>query len=386
MKIEKISKKHYHCKILRNIIKMDTIKQITQFLEGIAPPAYQESYDNSGLIVGNYEAKITGVLTSLDMTEDVVDEAIKKKCNLIIAHHPILFKPLKSLTGKNYVEKTILKAIKHDIALYAIHTNLDNVQGGVNFHIGERLGLKNIKILAPKSQILSKLTTFCPKEHSQKVLDALWNAGAGQIGNYQNCSFQLEGTGTFQPNEKANPFLGEQGKLEEASEIRIEVVFPTYLQRKIIQTLKQAHPYEEVAYYLHHLENENQEIGSGAIGELSNEMNEKDFLIYLKEKMNLKVLKHTTLLNKSIKKVAVCGGSGIFLLRTAIASKADIFITADVKYHEFFDTENKIVLADIGHYESEIFTKELLHKVLSEKFPNIAVQISQTNTNPVYYL
>ncbi|MCU0437058.1 MAG: Nif3-like dinuclear metal center hexameric protein [Raineya sp.] len=365
---------------------MDTIKQIIQLLESFAPPAYQESYDNSGLIVGNSDTQITGVLVSLDMTEDIVDEAINSNCNLIVAHHPILFKPLKSLTGKNYVERTILKAIKHDIALYAIHTNLDNVWGGVNFHIAERLGLRNVRILAPKSHILSKLTTFCPKGYSQKILEALWQAGAGQIGNYQNCSFQLEGTGTFQPNEKANPFLGEQGKLEEASEFRIEVVFPTYLQRKIIQTLKQNHPYEEVAYYLHNLENENQEVGSGAIGELSDEMDEQTFLMYLKEKMNLKVLKHTRLLKKPIKKVALCGGSGVFLLRTAIAAKADIFITADVKYHEFFDTENKIVLADIGHYESEIFTKELLHKVLSEKFPNIAVQISQTNTNPVYYL
>lgn len=362
------------------------MKQIIQFLENMAPPAYQESYDNSGLIVGNIQEDVTGVLVSLDMTEEVVNEAIKQNCNLIVAHHPILFKPLKSITGKNYVEKTILKAIKNDIALYAIHTNLDNVQGGVNFHIAERLGLKNVKILAPKMQTLSKLTTFCPQEHSQKVLEALWQAGAGQIGNYQNCSFQLEGTGTFQPNEKAQPFLGEQGKLEKANETRIEVIFPAFLQRKMIQVLKQNHPYEEVAYYLHNLENENQEVGSGAVGELSESMNEQDFFVYLKERMNLKFLKHTALLNKPIKKVALCGGSGIFLLKTAIGVKADIYITADVKYHEFFDAENKIVLADIGHYESEIFTKELLHKVLSEKFPNIAVKISQTNTNPVYYL
>jgi len=362
------------------------IKDVLKLLEALAPPFYQENYDNAGLIIGNLDTKVTGVLVSLDMTEDIVEEAIKQNCNLIVAHHPILFKPLKSLTGKNYVERTILRAIKHDVALYAIHTNLDNVKGGVNFHIAERLELENVKILAPKNQILSKLTTFCPKEDKKNVLEALWKAGAGNIGNYQNCSFQLEGIGTFEPNAQANPFLGKQGVFEEASETRIEVIFPSYLQRKIVQTLKEAHPYEEVAYYLHNLENENQEIGSGAVGELSDAMSEEDFFTFLKEKMNLKVLKHTKTLNKPIKKVALCGGSGVFLLKTAIAAKADIFITADVKYHEFFDAENKIVLADIGHYESEIFTKELLHKVLSEKFPNIAVQISQTNTNPVYYL
>jgi dinuclear metal center YbgI/SA1388 family protein len=362
------------------------IKDVLRHLETYSPNAYQENYDNSGLIIGNIDEKITGVLIALDMTETVVEEALQQNCNIVIAHHPILFKPLKSLTGKNYVERTILKAIQNNIALYAIHTNLDNVKGGVNFHIAERLGLENVKILAPKTQVLSKLTTFCPKEYTSKILEALWAAGAGQIGNYQNCSFQLEGTGTFQPNSQANPFSGQIGKLEEGVETRIEVIFPTYLERRIITTLKNVHPYEEVAYYLHHLENENQDVGSGAIGTLPQPMEEVAFLHYLKERMNLKALRYTHLLQKKIQRVALCGGSGVFLLKNAIAQQADIFITADVKYHEFFDAENKIVLVDIGHYESEIFTKELLHKVLSEKFPNIALKISQTNTNPVYYL
>ena len=364
---------------------MTKIKDVLSVLEALAPTNYQESYDNSGLIVGEYDTEIMGVLISLDCTESIIDEAIKMGCNLVVAHHPIVFKGLKRFNNSNYVEKTVIKAIKNDIAIYAIHTNLDNATNGVNFHIAQRLGLEKVKILSPKKQILKKLVTFCPKNATEKILNALAQAGAGQIGNYANCSFVSEGIGRFMPTDAANPFIGEKNKLEKVEENKIEVIFPSTLENKVKRALFEAHPYEEVSYDIFLLENYNQEVGAGAFGQLKNPMKEADFLKYLKEKMEVKVIKHTALLGKLIETVAVCGGAGIFLLGAAMAQKADIFITADVKYHEFFDTENRIILADIGHYESEIFTKDLIFKVLSEKFSNIALKISQVNTNPVQY-
>ncbi len=364
---------------------MAKIKEITQVLEQFAPLAYQESYDNAGLIVGDPNEAVKGILLSLDTTESIVDEAISRNCNLIVAHHPIVFQGLKKLNGKNYVEKAIIKAIRHQIAIYATHTNLDNVRYGVNYQIGTRLGLQNMKILAPKSQILQKLTVFVPNENTDSLLEALAEAGAGNIGNYSHCSFAVSGTGTFKPNESAKPHLGKANELEKVQEQRIEVVFPTYLQGQVLAAMRQAHPYEEIAYYLYTLENQHQEVGSGMIGELVEEMNELDFLVFLKEKMNLKVIKHTEFLAKKIKKVAVCGGAGSFLLRNALANRADIFITADYKYHEFFDAEGKIIIADIGHYESEIFTTELLENLLKTHFFALPINITEINTNPVRY-
>lgn len=362
-----------------------TMRQVISELEKFAPSVYQESYDNSGFIVGNPERKVTGVLLSLDMTEAVIEEAVAQNCNLVIAHHPILFKPLKSLTGKNYVEKTLLKALENQVVLYAIHTNLDNVSNGVNYKIAQKIGLENLKILAPTSKNLYKLTTFCPNEYKSYILEAMWAAGAGSIGNYDDCSFQIQGLGTYRPTDQAKPFHGEKNILEEAPEVRLEVLVPLHAKNAVLHALRKAHPYEEIAYYLHLLENENQDIGAGMIGSLPQAMPEKEFLSYLKTQMNLSLIKHTALLGKNIQKVALCGGSGFFLLSKAIAQQADIFITSDIKYHEFFDAENRIVLADIGHYESEFFTKELLFEILSEKFTNIAVQISKISTNPVYY-
>jgi dinuclear metal center YbgI/SA1388 family protein len=362
------------------------ISQITNYLETIAPLSYQESYDNAGLIVGDSSAEITGILCSLDCTEDVVNEAISKNCNLIVAHHPIVFSGLKKITGRNYVEKTIIKAIKNDIAIYAIHTNLDHVLNGVNAKICEKIGVKNPKILLPKRNLLKKLTTFVPPSHTQILLDSLALTGAGNIGNYSHCSFTLTGEGTFMPNNAANPVIGEANKLERLTEARIEVVFPAHLENQILATLRKNHPYEEVAYYVHLLENENQEIGAGMIGELQNEMSINSFLAHLKTAMDLQVIKYTKLNDdKMIKKVAVCGGAGSFLLKNAIATKADVFITSDYKYHEFFDAEHKIMIADIGHYESEKFTKELLVEFLVAKFANTTIIKSTVNTNPVAY-
>lgn len=364
---------------------MTLIKDITNYMEQLAPLSLQESYDNAGLIVGDPNEEVKGVLCTLDCTEAVVEEAIQAGCNLIIAHHPIVFKGLKKLNGKNYVERVVIKAIKNDIAIYASHTNLDHVEGGVNFKIAEKLGLQNVKILQPKKNLLKKLVTFVPVEHGQKVLDALYEAGAGQIGDYKNCSFRVEGTGTFRPTGVANPFIGTVDKDEEVKEFRIEVILQAHQEYAILHALKKAHPYEEVAYYLSNLENDLAQVGAGAIGSLDEALEESSFLQYLKESMALSTIRHTPLLGKKIQKVAVCGGAGGFLLNDAIRQGADVFVTADYKYHEFFDTENKIIICDIGHYESEVYTKELIISYLSEKFSNFAILKSQVNTNPVQY-
>lgn len=362
------------------------IKDVTTYLETIAPLSYQESYDNAGLITGNAEAAVTGILVTLDCTEPVVQEAINKKCNLIVAHHPIVFKGLKRLTGSNYVERTVMLAIKNDIAIYAIHTNLDSASSGVNKKLGEKIGLKNLRILAPKGQTLSKLVTFIPKTDTEKVLQALYSAGAGQIGNYKNCSFKTSGTGSFLPTEAANPHIGSPNTQEFVDEDRVEVLVPSALTSTVLQTLRNTHPYEEVAYYLSELSNDNQEVGSGMIGEVEKPMSGKDFLLHVKEKLNLKTLRHTAILPKQVSKIAICGGSGSFLLRQAIKSGADVFVTADFKYHEFFDADNRLIIADIGHYESEVCTKELLQDVLMKKFSTFAINFSETDTNPISYL
>jgi dinuclear metal center YbgI/SA1388 family protein len=363
-----------------------TLSEITNYLETLAPRSYQESYDNSGLITGNPAMEVTGVLVSLDCVEAVIDEAITAGANLVVAHHPIVFKGLKRLTGGNYVERTIIKAIKNDIAIYAIHTNLDNIINGVNRKICEKIGLTNLRVLVPKRDTLTKLVTFIPKDHTEKVLDALYAAGAGQIGKYQNCSFRVEGTGTFQPTGEANPYLGESGKQESVREDRVEVIFAKHLTSRIMKSLRQAHPYEEVAHYLSDLVNENQEVGSGMIGELAAPQEPMTFLKGLKQQMQLNTIRHTRLIDRPVKKVAVCGGSGSFLLPDAMHAGADVYISADFKYHEFFDADGKITIADIGHYESEVFTKELIQDVLMKKFPTFAINFSNTVTNPISYI
>lgn len=364
---------------------MHKIKDITGYLEGIAPRAYQESYDNSGLITGSQHDEVTGILITLDSTEAVIDEAISKNCNLVIAHHPIIFKGLKQITGKNYVERTIIKAIKHDIAIYAIHTNLDNILTGVNSKIAAKLELKNLKILQPKTSTLSKLVTLCPKPNTESVTQALHQAGAGHIGNYDQCSFKTEGIGSFHPNEIATPHIGESGVSESVTEDRIEIILPTHLQYQVLAALNESHPYEEVPYYLSEIVNHNQDVGAGMIGELNTPMNTDEFLSYLKDKMQLKIIRHTASTKEPVSKIALCGGSGSFLLSQAIRQQADVFITGDFKYHEFFDAENHLMIADIGHYESEVFTKELIFNFLSEKFTKFALNLSEINTNPISY-
>lgn len=362
------------------------LKDLTTYLEEIAPLAYQESYDNAGLIVGNPHQKIHQALISLDCTEAVVEEAIAKKCDLIISHHPIVFKGLKKFNGNNYVERVVIKAIQNNIAIYAIHTNLDSVLPGVNAKICEKIGLQNCSILAPKSGLLKKLVFFVPLAKADEVKTAIFNAGAGEIGNYSECSFNVDGIGTFKGNEDSNPFLGEKNQLHQEKETRVEVIFPALAERKIVAALLEAHPYEEVAYDIYPLDNDYQNVGAGMIGELETPLNGEDFLRQLKKNMDLQVIRHTEILPHQIKKVAVCGGSGSFLLNKAIQAKADVFITADFKYHEFFDADGKILIADIGHFESEQFTQELLLEIITKKFPNFAVRLTESNTNPIKYL
>lgn len=361
------------------------IKEIIKLLEEVAPPALQENYDNAGLLVGNKESDCKGILISLDVTPAIVDEAIKRNCGLIIAHHPVIFKDLKKLSGDNYVQQTIVSAIKNDVAIYAIHTNLDNVINGVNKKLAEKLQLQNCKVLRPKEGTLKKLVTFCPVDFAEKIRNALFSAGSGAIGNYSECSFNFEGEGTFKPLPGSDPFVGKSGERHTEKETRIEVIFPEYLEQTVLTSLKEAHPYEEVAHYISSLTNVRNDIGSGLIGELPEPVAEKQFLNILKNAFNLSIIKHTKLFDKKISKVALCGGSGFFLLKDAIFAGADIYITSDVKYHEYFDANDNIILADIGHYESEQFTIELIAEILQEKLPNFAVLKTEINTNPVSY-
>ncbi len=363
------------------------IKDITNHLEKIAPLSYQETYDNSGLIVGNKDSNVLKVLLCLDSIEEVVEEAIKINAQLIIAHHPIVFSGLKKFTGSNYIERTIIKAIKNDIAIYACHTNLDNVlNNGINQKIASKIGLKNTRILAPKKGILKKIITYIPKNNHETVLNELFKAGAGKIGNYSECSFNNLGTGTFKAEENSNPTIGEKHIRHKEEEIKTEVLVETRLLNKVISALISSHPYEEVAYDIISIENKLSNVGSGIIGELNNEMDFKDFLMMLKSNMNLTSIKYTNQIKETINKVAICGGSGSFLLHDAIKNKADIFITSDYKYHQFFDAENQITIADIGHYESEQYTIDLFNEILSKEFKNLKIVKTSINTNPINYL
>lgn len=361
------------------------ISSVISYLEGFAPRSSQESYDNSGLLVGDKSKEITSVLICLDCTEEVVEEAEKLGCNLIIAHHPVIFKGLKSLTGANYVERTILSCVKKDIALYAIHTNLDHYWKGVNYEVGNRIGLKNLRVLEPKSNVLVKLTVFVPKENLATLNKAIFDAGAGRIGNYEECHFGTEGKGTFKPVGEANPFSGNLNELSEVEEIKAEYLVSIHKLKEVLKAMKTAHPYEEVAHDIIPLANENQTEGAGMIGELSDEVDELSFLTRLKQTFNCGIIRHTPLTNKKIKTVAFCGGSGSFLLKQAMSAQADVFVTGDFKYHEFFDAEGKILIADIGHYESEQFTTNLIADILKKKFTTFAVQITGVNTNPINY-
>lgn len=365
---------------------MIKIVDVIRALETWAPPVLQESYDNSGLLTGNKSDRCTGVLCCLDVTEAVLEEALEKHCNLVVAHHPLIFGGLNKLSGGSALERTLLKAIKTDLAIYAIHTNLDNVMSGVNGKIASLLQLQQCRILLPKEDTLKKLITYVPLQHTETVRQALFTAGAGHIGQYSECSFSVEGEGTFMAGPGTRPFTGLQGERHSEKENRLEVIFPGYLQAPLLEALRSSHPYEEVAYDLVALANFHQEMGAGLVGELAVPVAETTFLQHVAQTFGACQLRHSPLLGKPIKRVAVCGGAGSFLISKALAAEADLFLTADLKYHDFFLADGRLVLADIGHFESEQFTIELLAEHLAKKFLNFAVLKTSISTNPVNYL
>ena len=362
------------------------IKEIITILEEMAPLAYAEDFDNVGLLVGNEAENATGILVCHDALESVIDEAITKKCNFIVCFHPIIFSGMKKITGKNYVERAVLKAIKNDIAIYAVHTALDNHKEGVNKIFCDALGLENTKILVPKTHFIQKLVTYTIPENAEQVRNALFEVGVGKIGNYEDCSFNSQGIGTYMGNENSNPEIGERFEFVETQEIKIEVIFEKQLQGKVLQALFKNHVYEEVAYEIYDLQNQHPNIGLGMVGELEIPLSEVEFLSFVKSKMQCGGIRHSSLLGKSIKKVAVLGGSGSFAIKNAIQAGADVFLTADLKYHNFYEAENKLVIADIGHYESERYTKNYIVDYLKEKITNFAIVLSEENTNPVKYI
>ena len=362
------------------------IKEIITILEEMAPLAYAEDFDNVGLLVGNEAKNATGILVCHDALESVIDEAITKKCNFIVCFHPIIFSGMKKITGKNYVERAVLKAIKNEIAIYAVHTALDNHKNGVSKIFCDALGLENTKILVPKTHFIQKLVTYTIPENAEQVRNALFEVGVGKIGNYEDCSFNSQGIGTYMGNENSNPEIGERFEFVETQEIKIEVIFEKQLQGKVLQALFKNHVYEEVAYEIYDLQNQHPNIGLGMVGELEIPLSEVEFLSFVKSKMQCGGIRHSSLLGKSIKKVAVLGGSGSFAIKNAIQAGADVFLTADLKYHNFYEAENKLVIADIGHYESERYTKNYIVDYLKEKITNFAIVLSEENTNPVKYI
>jgi len=362
-----------------------TIREISQVLEQYAPLELQAEYDNSGLIIGDPDKEISKALITLDITEEVLDEAIQNNYNLVISHHPLIFRELKRLIGEDSVQRLTVKAIQNQIAIYALHTNLDNSINGLNAWVCNLLGIKNCRILLQEKGLLSKLVTFCPVDHADHVRQALFDAGAGNIGNYDSCSYNLTGQGTFRASEKAHPFVGEKNVVHVETESRIEMIFPRFLEQKLITALKKNHPYEEIAYDIYPLSNTAGFAGSGMVGELDAPIAEPQFLDYIKSQLEIPFLRHSKITGRKISRVAVCTGSGAFLIPEAIKIHADIFLTADLKYHDFFEANKQLILADIGHYESERFVKDLIYGILIKKFPTFAFLISKIITNPVYY-
>jgi len=361
------------------------ISDVIAEIERIAPLSLQESYDNSGLIAGDTGQEVKGVLLAFDVTPDVIRDAIENKCNLVISHHPLIFKGIQKIDAADKIGQMLMRAIKDDIVLYAAHTNADNVIKGVNHYLAKAIGVKKMRILQPKKGMLRKLVIFCPMEAADQVRSAIFKAGAGHIGNYDSCSYNLEGQGSFRAGKETNPYVGEKDKLHFEKEVRIETIYPVHLERKIIKSMTEAHPYEEVAYDLYPLENYPDNVGAGMIGELDQPLHEKDFLKMCKDKLIIPCIKHSKLTGKPVKKVAFCGGAGSFLIGPAKSQQADVFLTGDIKYHDYFQSGDNLLLVDIGHYESEQFVLDMFYSILKQKFSTFAVLITKVKTNPVYY-
>jgi dinuclear metal center YbgI/SA1388 family protein len=368
--------KEYHMKL----------KELCFYLDTAVPLSYQEDYDNSGLQIGLPEKEISMAMIALDVTEEVVEEAIKNKCDVIVSHHPLIFAGIKRIGGKTYTERIIYKAVRHDIAVYSSHTNLDIFSNGVSRKMAEKIGLTDIQVLSPLKNRLFKLVTYIPESHLDVVRDSLFEAGAGVVGNYDKCGFTTPGTGSFRGGNSSRPFVGEKGKMHFENEIRFETVLLSHLKEKVLKKLLEVHPYEEVAYDIYALENENSEVGLGCVGEFNDPQGEDEFLKLLSSVFKAQGIRYSKPTGRIVRKVALCSGAGISLLNSAIDSEADAFITSDIKYHNFFDADNKILIVDIGHYESEKFSTEILYDLIIKKFPKFAVRFSETSTNPINYL
>lgn len=362
------------------------ISQIIEALEDFAPLPLQEDFDNAGLQVGFAGDHLRGILVCLDVTEEIINEALDLDCNLIITHHPLIFKPIKKLTGKTYIERCVMAACRHNIAVYSAHTNLDNAYQGVNFKLAEKIGLQNVRVLKPKEDALLKLVTFVPVDHADSIRNVLFNADAGHTGDYDSCSFNVEGEGTFRALEYTNPFVGKRGELHRESEIRIETVIPAYRKSSVLRMLLAAHPYEEPVFDFYPLANTWNRAGSGVVGELPIEEDEESFLQRIKAIFQLKSIQHSPFTGRMIRDVALCGGSGAFLIKDAIAYGADVFLTGEAKYNDYYDVEDHILLGVLGHYETEVCTKEIFYDVITKKIPNFAIHFTSVNTNPVNYM
>lgn len=361
------------------------LSDLCNYLDSEIPLSFQEGYDNSGLQVGNAGQEVTSALIALDVTEAVIDEAIHKGCNIIISHHPLIFNGIKKLSGSSSTNRILVKAIKNDIAVYSAHTNLDMISNGVSAKMAQKLGLQNIKVLRPLKNKLVKLVTFIPEDHLDKVREAIFNAGAGNIGNYDQCGFTVSGTGSFRAGEGTNPYSGQKGEIHFGNEIRFETILFSHLKEKVLKALLSSHPYEEVAYDLYPVENNNIEIGLGCTGDLKVPAGEIDFLKLISSVFEAEGIRYSGLTGKSVEKVALCGGSGAELLNDAVSSGADVFVTGDIKYHTFLEADSRILIVDCGHYESEKFSIEILNDLIVKKFPKFAVRFSETNTNPINY-
>ena len=365
---------------------MAKVKEIATALEMFAPLPLQDGFDNAGLQVGLTEAEVTGVLLCLDVTDSVVNEAVALGCNLIVSHHPLIFKPLKRIIGSNTVERCVISALSNGISIYSAHTNLDNAIGGVNYRIAQKLGLKNVRVLQPKEDSLLKLAVYVPVSNADDVRKALFDAGCGAIGNYDSCSYNVEGFGTFRAGEQCNPYCGNIGELHKEPEARIETILPAYLKNRVISAMLKVHPYEEPAYDIYPLKNSWAGAGSGIVGELESEIDEKSFLFNIKEIFGVGSVRYTALRGKNIKRVALCGGAGASFAGAALSEKADIFITGEARYHDLFDNTDKMMYAVIGHYESEQFTTEIFDEIIKKEFPGVPVKTTTVNTNPLNYL
>ena len=351
-----------------------------------APLPLQDGFDNAGLQVGLTDAEVTGVLLCLDVTEAVVDEAVALGCNLIVSHHPLIFSPLKRVTGATYVERCVIKALANGLAVYSAHTNLDNAPGGVNYRIAAKLGLQNVRILVPKEGALLKLSVYVPVAHADAVRSALFAAGCGNIGNYGSCSYNAVGYGTFEAGEGANPFCGSVGSLHKEEEVRIDTIMPAYIKGRVVKALMAAHPYEEPAFDIYPLQNSWNSVGAGIIGELPVAVGETAFLQQVKDTFAVGSVRHTGLLGKAVKRVALCGGAGGSFAGAAVAAGADVYITGEARYHDLFNYDGTMVVAVIGHYESEQFTMEIFKEIISGACPQVQVKTTSVCTNPIHYM